>query len=849
MADCVDEILKSQGEDGLTKEQVRELVAHVQGVMKDSPIGVREVLAEKLKQIRSGRAQELKQKIYDALKDNQKKNLFKGQEKSNWHRVMDGLVAGSKHSIAEGQLTPGRFKNGVEGEFNALILAHTADKPHLLTRLASGELNKEVFKDLFARGKKNGVRSESADARAISDMVGEVNDKIVDIYDREGIRIKKRAGYIMRQTHDAEKLLNAGPEEWMREISQHLDEAETFGSFAITKKKAVSELTPEERAEFLLAAYDDITQGKHRLAGENTIVDEVPSVVGKRSRNVQKQVSKARALHFKGGESFFEYNEKFGRKNLMESVLDQIEHASRTASLVHSFGSNPKAGFDSLVAWGQANLLGEDLVQFNKAAKRAEADFAVAEGIINAPAHGLTAKVLMSWKSLESMALMGNVLPRSFTDLATSAAALTDANGRNYWANLGRVTQEWWSNFKGLPFIKDTGREYQDLWARRTGLAFREIGGNYVNRLTSGDGGPGAIAKAEQLYFRATGIGRWADSIRGGAAKLAAHDLADMADRSWDQIPKRQQTNLKQFGIGEDEWAIVRQGVESFEDGIGGMGKVLTPEGIRAIDDSAFRSKKQKNDLAMNVAAYLTDIAHRSATEPGIRTRAIVTGGRPPDDMAGLIRRISFQFMSFPIEMTRQMGRRLAYNPEGKIVTGFKASAANALKYNMATVAQSAVAMTALAYVGDALIDLSQGKTPKDPSDPKVIRNMFIKSGAGALYADFLFGDFASRRGEALIPGVFGPMLGKFNTLGDMYTAAKNGDPVAHRIAREVLALMPGRNLVYTRLALDQLIMGDINERINPGWAGRMRSYARKNNQEFFIPPNTEGLPTAVMGR
>lgn len=867
--DCLADLVKEFGKEGLSEEDGRKILSKIKGALKSESVGGREAAFDQLQRFRAARAQGLREELLNSLKENRIRNLFKGQAKKNWAKVLDGLVSGSQYSIEGGRIIPGNLRARLLGDFSDMLTVLDKDAK-LKKQFQTGELNREAMIALFERDNPGAKTSVSKGAQAIADLMGKVHDKVIDLYDRAGVHIERRSGYIMRQAHDAKKLVDAGFESWADQIGGHLDEAKTFEALADREGVTVSELTHEQKREFLRAAFDDITHGKSRLADEGAILDEVPSYLsGRVSKNAQKQVAAARKLHFKSGDAFFEYNQAFGKRNLYEAMVAEIDHSVKTLSLVETFGTNPSQMLRKIIDWGRGNLAGDELHTFEKKMRSVEAQFAVAQGVSNAPPENIVAKFIVGWKRLLDAALLGNASIRSITDLANAAAVMTDNNGKNYWGNLASVTGEFWSHFKAMPFLSDAGKETQNLWARRLGMSFQEIGGLFAHENAVGANEPGLTLKIHRLFHRYSLIGRFAEATKSAVAKLTANALADLSEQDWGGLAKETQTRLRQFGIGEEEWGIVRKGVEEFQDSTGGADRALTPEGVRKLDASFFRSNRQREDLANAVASFISDAAEVGSPTPDFRTQAIITGGRPPDDMVGLLRRIAFQFQSFPLQMTFNSGRRLNFNAEGLIPETYHARLANA-RYNAGTFANSMVAMTALAYVADAFVDISQGKEPKDPKDPKILKEMFLKGGAGAMYADYLLGDQANRHGEGLIPGAFGPMLGKFNNLAQIYTALQGsaGSAVqgewgqaqdqlgkaAQKSAREILQLVPGRNLFYTKLALDHLILTDIAERINPGHTERMKDYAAKNaglvhdQQQYFIPPEAT-LGAALGGR
>ena len=137
-----------------------------------------------------------------------------------------------------------------------------------------------------------------------------------------------------------------------------------------------------------------------------------------------------------------------------------------------------------------------------------------------------------------------------------------------------------------------------------------------------------------------------------------------------------------------------------------------------------------------------------------------------------------------------------------------------------------------------SLKDLVKGRTPRDPQSPNTWIASFLQGGGAGIYGDFLFGEMRNRFGRGVLPTIAGPTLGKFSDLADLFGRIKAGDPIAAKFFRTVHSSIPFANVFYAKLALDYLIMWQIQETLTPGAMKRMVKRAEEENaQRFLVSP------------
>lgn len=873
---CTELVLdKLKGRLDITDEQASilaaRIVAEMEAVRDGAKVQTNDVAAAMKERIARNRIK-VEQKLAESMDNKRKLEGFwariQAQDESVAGDVVLGIVGGSRYSDFSGRVYSETIRERILEKMRSIL----RKMPNQLRKDLADEKNvkliRDTFNELYNR-KTNPGLTKNPDAKLASELIGKVHDQYLVEMRQAGVEVEELVGYIMRQTHDSAKVSEAGFDNWFKFMWNRLDlervkqavrknkldhaergwkklprEKRKIGDLEAKMKKA-SEVSSEDIKDYLKAAYQDIIGDNHRLIDEDLISDDAVIRPNKFTQNIAKQAQEARKLHFKSGEAAYEYNKNFGRGDLMSAVHNEIEHSSRGIANIRHLGTNPRAQLQRLAERVKKQKITNPKAaeKFDKVMGKADQIMDVLEGRDLTPARGKLAKGLAMTQQGIAMSHLGNATLRSITDIANFASELTDLNGKNYFQNLAEVTNELTAHLMDMDDFRGLSTAEKNKLREQLGVAFQEMGGHFHLRFHVDNPLGGGFYKAQQLFYRVNGLEWWTQSIKEAASTLAAKRMGGLLDKTeWGELTKRQQAKFKQYGIDEAAWGKLKGAVDDY-DFKGVKDRILTPEGVRKLGLSRVEAESLEN----GVAAYLTDFANTSSPTPDIRTRALVTGGKSADDPDRMIRSSFLQFMSFPIQMTANMKRRITFNTEGKIPTSYKDYLNSPdLKSNLAVYASMMVTMTALAYVGDTLIEASRGRTPKDATDPKVLVDMFLKGGGGAMYADFLIGDYRTRSGEAFFPGAFGPIPGKINDVASMYSGLLRGDADAGRVFKFMTDFLPGRNLFYTRMALDNLIMLDLQERLNPGAVGRMKGWARKNGQEYFIEPQAEGLPTAL---
>ena len=739
-------------------------------------------------------------------------NLAKRAELSTWvnshfgNRIAEGLEA----IIAGVNRAKDGARNGAAQMQAMLTKRYAAGFAADLERsghgklFATGSVDREVGRALWAFGKENEadlLRGLPREAVDIARVVSKWQEVTRHDANAAGAWIRKYDGYIVRQSHDAEKIRRAGFEPW---------KAEALRRFDIDRMMAESEAQTLDG--MLKGIWTDLASGNHMRAMP---VDEPSPFKG--PANLAKKVSQSRTIHFRDADAWSDYNALYGMGNLRESIIRGLEHSGQSTGAMMRLGTNPEAMIDAVRA---------DAVEAAKAAGNADAIAALGEkdvrlrnmmaevtGESRRPGSSTWARRMANVRSWETLAKLGGMLLSQLNDVVIYAAG-TRYQGRGFFSGIHE-------SIGGLG--RGMGDPERRELAAMLGVVLENLPGELgrVGEFSE----PGALSGMVRTFMKLNGSQWWVDRMRTSAAFGMSHHMALQAGRAFEALGAEYRRVLSLYEIGPAEWDAIRASAQKQVDGR----MYVVPE---AIESKATRDK---------LATYFTDQTSFLALEPDARTRAVMMQGTRPGTWTGEMARFLLQFKSFTgAYMQKVVGRELyGRGYEGDSIIGALRNGNG----EMQGMAQLILMSTLAGYGSMALKDIAKGRTPRDPTESpeqaaKVFAAALVQGGGAGIYGDFLFGE-ASRYGSGTIESLAGPALSTAGRVVDLYHKALRGDDVAASAFREGLNNTPFANLFYTRAALDYLIFYRLQEAMNPGYLRRMEKRVQdENNQTFLIRPS-----------
>ena len=698
----------------------------------------------------------------------------------------------------------------------------------------SGDLDLDISRALWSIYDAKALAKLPDEAVSIAQVINKYQEKARIDANNAGAHIRKLPGYITRQSHDMDKIRNAGFDEWRRQIEPKLDPRTFDGVTDVSK--------------FLESTYDGLSTGVHFGTGS------VPGLKG--TRNVAKGVSHERTLHFNSADDWFQYNTQFGRAGLSDSVMNGLRMSGQNTGIMKVMGPNPESNYAEVMDSIKKGLRGTDKegLKTFQAKERGALDNYLKQvtGESNIPASALGATIGQSIRGYQSLTKLGGAVISSIADIPISASELR-YQGKGFLDSYAGALK----NAGGA--LGDMGKSIvnrrltvKNDQSRRVlaelGVTLDATTGLFRSRFdAAGEAIPGRMANAMNTFFRLNGLTLWTDSMRAGSMIGMAQHVGSYASSPWSKIPNGLQDTFTLYGIGEGEWDLIRSAGTKEFDGVDGQ--YLVPEAIKDIPNKSlanhlesigvkatdYQIKKLRTDLEDSFRTYYVDRSQYAVIEPDAKTRALMLRDSQPGTVGGELLRNLTQFKAFPFAIVQKVwGRETrGSRTKGAAVQGM---------------AEILAASMMFGYLAMSAKDLAKNRTPRPLDNPKTWVAAFLQGGAAGIYGDFLFGEVKNRFGGGLVTTLAGPTAGTVDQIATLYGRARELDKDAGRdLFRLAYQSAPAAasvyfpaatvlNTAYSKMVLDHMIYYNIMESLSPGYKRRMeKRLKRENDQELLI--------------
>lgn len=826
MADCAAQIKEAFGER-LSDEEIDGLIKELQDVQNSRAVrdGLESVESAMMK-----RGEVIAEEAEIAAmieKRNRYKNILVEKNLMNMVEAADEMVdnpalgleaalVGVNAPFDGAQRSVDSLTNGLMGEYAGGLIADLR-KANLLTQFNNmkGDFELEVGRVLHALNTPDGALPKvSKEALDIGRIMHKYQRASIDRLNMEGGYVRRKSGYVVRQSHKPERMAKAGPDAWKRTIAPLLD----FEKMEIPADKV---------DEFLDSAYTAIESGV-RLNQEVSDIQRAFKGPG----NIAKRDAASRVLEFKSPEAWFEYDRQFGNASLREGFMQDLTRASRNTALMINLGTNPQAMVDRVIE-KSARKFRADTKKRGRFTNPRQLQNMLDEvtGDINLTANHKVANVMAGYRAIQTMAKLGGAWISALSDISFMAT------NRMYQ---GRSMVDAWGDAFSAPFKGLSGGD-QRVMADMMGVGLEGQLGDFMSRFNASDQIAGRTSKMMATFFKLNLLGPWSDANKRGVTMMISRDLAMNATHAFDDLPSDLARMLRTYGFDARKWEVARLALKDGPDGRSYImpGDVSDVRGSIFTGMSKAQQDKLRNEVKSNLFAMLSSEADFAVPSPGARERAILRQGYRPGTTAGEAIRFVTQFKSFGVTaLTKVMGRQV-YGHGAKTLGQ---QLARGLGANTGLV--NAIVMTTfLGYGVMQMKEMMKGRKPR-PASPETFIAAMMQGGGLGIYGDFLFGE-ASRFGGGTLETLAGPGIGTAAEAIDLLQRARGvvvggEEDLRGDVLRLAKSNLPFANLFYTKGAMDYMIWYQLQEAINPGYLRRMeRRIERENNQEYWLPPSS----------
>lgn len=379
-------------------------------------------------------------------------------------------------------------------------------------------------------------------AKKISDKMGEVFEGMRERFNRAGGDIGKLDDWGLPQTHNLEKIVKAGKQEWVQkaegliDTSKYVHEDGTFYS-------------QQEIRELLEYSYDTLSSN-----GANKTEIGRQSFGG--NSKVTSRHSESRVLHFKDAESWMEYQSEFGGMPFVDLIEAHVNGLSKDIAMMENLGSSPKNSMRILMDAAEQKdwQKGLDADTTAKSRKRAQTMFDEFTGQ-NTPQSEVLANLGLAYRSMNVASMLGGTTISSVTDQAMIAKTAS-VHGIAFRKTFGEL----------LTQLNPKNKEDREL-AHSLGLATEEMLGSIAR--WSDDGLTSVHGKSQKLARVSSGIASQVMRISGlnaltaaskvGFTKMLMHKYGTLTrSKAWADLDVMDRELMEKTGLNERAWEVMR---------------------------------------------------------------------------------------------------------------------------------------------------------------------------------------------------------------------------------------------------------------------------------------------------
>lgn len=651
---------------------------------------------------------------------------------------------------------------------------------NLLQVFNSKKFSDDIGRELWAVSEGKSI-AKNKQVKRIAEILHETLEGQRLRLNMAGAEIDKTPGFIMPQRHDVHAMWKAGADDWANFMLPLLDEERSFGG------------DYTDLFDVLRGAHEAMVTG---IRLNDPLEQSEKLFQFKGYANLGKRLSQARQLHFKDFDSWKKWNETYGMKDLNEGIIDAVRFNAGNIGLMERYGTNPEA---------MLRAVADDIKRKHRggAAEKGQRDISPAiDGYItnamhknNIPANPSLAKIGAMTRTFNNVTMLGGAVISSLTDIPIKSLEYK-YQGKSW---LGSFAQPFIDLAQGFKSKKE-----RIEFASMLGVGMESMIGDIGGRFSLHDDLGDKAIKVQRMFFKLNGLSWWTDTHQLAMGRVMSHDLALKKNLSFDKLDADTKRLFGNYDIAEKEWDVMRESATKLEDGR----EYITPDSIN------------NSRVSEKLAGYFIDRVQTGVITPSVKEQRLLSLGTRKGTPAGEAIRMIMQFKSFPLAMVTKVWGRALYG-KGK-------ADVPAILYLM-------LMSAGFGYMAMTAKDLLKGKTPRDPNKPETIFAALAQGGGAGIIGDILYQDYGF--GRSLTSATLGPTASRLDEIAKIYSETVRGKGAGKaQMLRTATSYIPFNNLFYARAALDQTLLLQIMNDLNPGYLQRMENNMRKTyGQELLF--------------
>jgi hypothetical protein len=667
----------------------------------------------------------------------------------------------------------------------------------------------DVIRELWGTNTGNTAAKEMAEAWS---KVGEMARQM---YNEAGGAIPKLESWRLPQSHNMMAVVKAGKEAWIKFVTPMLD------TTAMINERTGKAFTPEQLSLALSEAFDSIAEN-----GFNKIKPTGALYTGHRS--LAKRYMDHRFLHFKSADDWIKYQEEFGNPDAFASMNQYLHRMSHDIAMMQVLGPNPHATMN-FIRQSVLKDAAEQRVALKdpKIFKRAEKNlndmdelFELYNGSAYASAdEGVVPRTLQGVRNLNNAAFLGSTAITSISDVGFQKATATKLD-MHFAPLFKRIIKN----------LNPTDVEARGREAARMGIILDSwIGLAQTQARFAGEmSGPQITQRISDVVMRASGLTAWTQAGRMAFGFELMGGMADLVETPFAKLSAKKQKALTRYGFNSDTWDLVRKSELYDYDG----SKFLRPEEIRL---ATHMPKDQAQELSLRYLEMMHTEMDYAVPTVGLRAKAFLNGGTRAGTAAGELVRSFSMYKNFSVQVV------FTHLWEAMNQATFKAKAGS--------IADLAIATTAMAALAMQLQEIRKGRDPRPMNTPEFWGAAFLQGGGLGIYGDLLFSN-VNRFGGGLEDTLAGPVVNMANniknlTFGNLQQYIQGKDTnIAGESLKFLETYMPGKTLWYGYLLFQRGFFERLQLYVDPNYQSKLNrmqtKYLKETGQHYWWRPGEE---------
>lgn len=666
----------------------------------------------------------------------------------------------------------------------------------------------DVVRELWGTNTGNSAAKEMAEAWS---KVGEMARQM---YNEAGGAIPKLESWRLPQSHNMIAVMKAGQETWVKFVTPLLDNTKMIN------ERTGKAFTPQELDLALKEVFRTIGED-----GYNKMKPTGALYTGHRS--LAKRYMDHRFLQFKTADDWMKYQESFGNPDTFASMNQYLHRMSHDIAMMQVLGPNPHAtmNFIRQSVMKDAQELKVKLQDQNIVTKAEnnlnEMDelFELYNGSSYASADHWVPRTLQGTRNIVNSAFLGSTAITSLTDLGFQKHTATQLG-----IAFGPLFKRVFSNLNPLN-VEERGK-----LALRAGLiaeswiGLAQTQARFAGEMT----GPQITQRLSDIVMRGSGLTAWTQAGRHAFGMELMGNMSDLVGKSFDNLDPKMQKALTRYGFDSTSWDLIRKADLYNYKGA----TFLRPEEIRL---ATHMPKDQAQELALRFLDMVNTEVDYAVPTVGLRAKATLTGGTKPGTVPGEIVRSFSMFKNFSVQV--------AYTHL------WKSLSEATLAKKAGSLADLAIATTAMAALSMQLKEIVNGRDPKPMDTPEFWGASFLLGGGMGIWGDFLFSN-VNRYGGGLEDTIAGPVINMANsiknlTYGNVQQLIQGEDTnFAGESLRMLETYMPGKTLWYMKLLWQRMLFERLHLYIDPKYQQRLNrmqtKYLKETGQHYWWKPGQE---------